>query len=988
MLDDQEKIKHIIEGIYKKLKLYYYYDKTLLHIKIKIAEFEANPEFEQKLNLLVTAIFSNDNSYFLNLINQINFVILPKAFEGNKIDERIIRGNADRDKDICKVNFYIDASVELLIIDLLWTLCIKKISFSYFDINHNSYAGIFKKSLFNQDLNLYNGIDFNSNRCFEPYYGCYLRWRNNALDSLSNNNKENLTMISLDLKSFYYSVNFDFEDLTKIFGKDVHYQEINFITEIVKNVYEKYTNILLRYKKGIKKKNQKNVLPIGLLSPIVLREIILYKIDKNFLENFNLKYYGRYVDDILLVANIDNIKDISVENIVNECLIKNKIVFPMNSDGELCFRENPNIKLQLEKVNCFYFEAGKENVLIDVYSEIIRKASSEANLLPDIELLRRSFNSRAYTMNSSDNSGKIRNLEFMKSDNYNATLFVNGMKNIIKNTDYNKENISMYLDEIMEFYSGSQAIEFSNSWRSVFELLILCEDKNRANNFYRNIKKSIEKLSFELINKDELLKTKKEFLLKKLKQNLIDRLDDAIALAIALDYKKGNRIKHINLARKIRKSNMLNHNMVSFPLINYSNDSELEEISLISADTEKIMRNTDIRKRLFCLDNNKIKWSPRFVHLDELYFCTFFYSIGRKDIVRNDNDEIFNRYKKMNYLSDNIPSVINSTKTCLYKDINVISNEIVTNDIGFNKCLRIGLVNTNLKEMEIFESLEKPGSLVSQSRKEYLFKILNSAKEEKVNYLVFPEFYMPVVWLNDILKFAKYNRITIVTGIQYIVAGKKVYNTVCVLKSICNNYYFKNSIPLFREKNYYAPDEKLNLARLGYDCKDQITPFYYIFKNCDVAFSTILCYEFTDIASRLIMKGNIDILFVPQLNKDTNYFASIVESAARDLHCFVIQANTAIYGDSRITAPFKTDYKDFIKIKGGINELLIVGELDVDELKKFKEKYYSLFAQQVDNCRNCIRVKRAKDLRDKCRNCKKNVRKGKIKGLPPNWQIT
>ena len=82
-----------------------------------------------------------------------------------------------------------------------------------------------------------------------------------------------------------------------------------------------------------------------------------------------------------------------------------------------------------------------------------------------------------------------------------------------------------------------------------------------------------------------------------------------------------------------------------------------------------------------------------------------------------------------------------------------------------------------------------------------------------------------------------------------------------------------------------------------YKRQDQITPFYYIFKNCDVAFSTILCYEFTDIASRLIMKGNIDILFVPQLNKDTNYFASIVESAARDLHCFVIQANTAIYGD-------------------------------------------------------------------------------------------
>lgn len=41
------------------------------------------------------------------------------------------------------------------------------------------------------------------------------------------------------------------------------------------------------------------------------------------------------------------------------------------------------------------------------------------------------------------------------------------------------------------------------------------------------------------------------------------------------------------------------------------------------------------------------------------------------------------------------------------------------------------------------------------------------------------------------------------------------------------------------------------------------------------------------------MKTNIDMLFIPQLNRDTNYFASIVESAARDLHCFVIQANTS-----------------------------------------------------------------------------------------------
>ena len=64
------------------------------------------------------------------------------------------------------------------------------------------------------------------------------------------------------------------------------------------------------------------------------------------------------------------------------------------------------------------------------------------------------------------------------------------------------------------------------------------------------------------------------------------------------------------------------------------------------------------------------------------------------------------------------------------------------------------------------------------------------------------------------------------------------------------------------------------------------------------------------------MKSKIELLFVPQLNKDTNYFSAIVESTSRDLHCFVIQANTSAYGDSRITAPYKTEEKNILQIKG------------------------------------------------------------------------
>ena len=45
MFDDIQVIEQAIEGTYKKLKSYYYYDKTLLHIKNKIVDFETGNSF-------------------------------------------------------------------------------------------------------------------------------------------------------------------------------------------------------------------------------------------------------------------------------------------------------------------------------------------------------------------------------------------------------------------------------------------------------------------------------------------------------------------------------------------------------------------------------------------------------------------------------------------------------------------------------------------------------------------------------------------------------------------------------------------------------------------------------------------------------------------------------------------------------------------------------------------------------------------------------
>ena len=53
-------------------------------------------------------------------------------------------------------------------------------------------------------------------------------------------------------------------------------------------------------------------------------------------------------------------------------------------------------KRLLEKINCFFFEQNASNVLIEVAEKQIRDNSSEANLLPEFDVIKNHFNDIAY----------------------------------------------------------------------------------------------------------------------------------------------------------------------------------------------------------------------------------------------------------------------------------------------------------------------------------------------------------------------------------------------------------------------------------------------------------------------------------------------------------------------------------------------------------------------------------------------------------------
>jgi hypothetical protein len=109
-------------------------------------------------------------------------------------------------------------------------------------------------------------------------------------------------------------------------------------------------------------------------------------------------------------------------------------------------------------------------------------------------------------------------------------------------------------------------------------------------------------------------------------------------------------------------------------------------------------------------------------------------------------------------------------------------------------------------------------------------------------------------------------------------------------------------------------------------------PTLYVHR--DFYFSLLICSDLTNISHRNSLRGEIDALFALEWNPDTKTFAALVESAANDLHAFVVQANNRKFGDSRIRAPAIEDYaRDVVQVKSGVSDYYVLGEIDYQQLR-------------------------------------------------------
>lgn len=281
-----------------------------------------------------------------------------------------------------------------------------------------------------------------------------------------------------------------------------------------------------------------------------------------------------------------------------------------------------------------------------------------------------------------------------------------------------------------------------------------------------------------------------------------------------------------------------------------------------------------------------------------------------------------------------------------------ISIGFATPDLHQN--IRIAIANIQVLSKQV-EASYLGSPTVTRRRLRMLTSLLNDISRYrardggKIDLLIFPELSIPNALEATITAWARKHDIGVICGLEYRVNKQNIaFNEVLAALP----YRAKNGhiacAPIRRLKRCYSPDERFVLENENLRVPRANRDAYKLFRWRGASFAIYNCYELASIEDRSLFKGKVDFIVGTEFNKDINYFSNIVESAARDLHCYVIQVNDSQFGDSRVVSPSKTEKMNPLRIKGGDNLTFLTMSLNLKALRDHQRGGYGLQKESVD----------------------------------------
>jgi hypothetical protein len=877
---------------------------------------------------------------------------MPKKFKNDEYDVKDGTFISNKNKDSIyeiddrnKIVPFFKGSIELHIISTLWTL---RIGVAYEkNIPRNAYAN-----------RLYSKKKLTQNRLklFKKYYHSYNAWRDNAIEQAKSLHLtgHNVAILNLDIRSYYHSINMDLSKL-----------------QVSRN--NKWLNLLLIkiHKEYIWKLTSDNILsgpteilPIGLVSSSILANFYLRDLDENILAYARPSFYGRYVDDFLFVfkdPQIDEAQSKIISDFIDKNIVARKparlteyINKTPTGEYEINIKGN-GLSFQLEKVKLYYFKKEDSIELLEEFKREIEKNSSEFKIQLEQEELKNPFENSVYKITYSDTINKLRSIDSFTPNKFGASK---QLTKIINTTKFLSQEEELVVHEISprinNYFVGRRCLELYQLWEKAFAYFVVNNDSKGLIRFSNQLINSVSKVR---VNIPGFTKHQNNRLSKTLYECMLTYLKNGYSTAAALDINffdtnivaRSTRITGIRSrflrsllsslvgkikateikrnALKIIDANLFNHFFAAYPLFNYAKQPNNFPFS---GKTIKPTTNFDF-------DWKKIELSPRYINFDEVELFNFIkFNWCKKPMpaLYHTSRFQYNRKLHLQLNANDKDSKKNSRFSNLTFKKQKAFYKISINSLAPLTMIRVGLANLKLDKQNIAAIRDEP--VLNLQKLNQINKALNEAIRSNTHVVVFPEVSIPLQWVSKLAFYARKNNIAIVCGVEHFTNKKQAFNYVCTILPFEQNGYC-HSLVDFRVKKDYSPAELGEIAKYNLLPPDSSYEKLRLFFWRGIYFSVFNCFELADIEKRSLFRGKVDVVLAVEYNSDTTYFSNINESFARDIHAYTIQVNSSDYGDSRITLPKKTEHRDYVKLKGGENISLIVGDLDIKALRSFQQ---------------------------------------------------
>lgn len=962
---------------YRKAKAEAFFD-NMHPCALTFTEYEKH--LESNLDKLFDRLTTPDSDWFADKHFIGSYIYIPKSLDlgawGNESDDVHYRAinplddwehrfqSSGQKKIDVKYRLLITATVDYQIISALWIL---KIGHLFeFKLNKDwSYGNRLRRNHPNSfmELAFQNGngqLNMECSGLFTPYFSGYQSWRENGLKSMRTSVKEgrSINAITMDLASFYHNVSPNFvlrQAFLKEIGINLSSDDKLFTKQLIKSIDTWYKST------PDYKDRPKGALPVGLSASKILSNILLYQFDKEVLESLKPLYYGRYVDDIFLVTEASketktgqgildwittsvNCLELAVNNTL-------KVNLPYAKDSDLIFAGDK------QKIFSLSSEHGLD--FIDQISEQIRKQSSEYRRLPEVPETATGMASKALlaTPSASLNADALRKADVVSVRRLGFSLLLRDIESYARDL-----RPIVWPSLRQEFYGlvhrhllNPQGIfEFTTYYPRIFGLMIRCGDFDDASLFVKGIANCFSILgqtTTDGTNKENKRLSCQAYFVKVLIQS---GLQASTAKGYSLHTQLGRVLRQLftldstfkipSKAPSLIKTGeaLLLADWGSRPYKDYWYYSQEDNIN-----GPKIPRRWAIRKTIRLAAARKFQEFAQLKqpHWLALAFPTRPLSIQEMLIIAPTllEDQVLFKHSILGLRGAKVGNQLslgvkfrNGTEPEQRKYLNVPLSQK-------QKKVKVALTSLETTDKQWSGVVSgKPDRSVDRYQRIFGLVNLTLKEKEKPDYVVFPECSIPRRWAFSMAQKLAGNGISLICGLEYYSEKKgrrKLLRNDCFVSLTTPWPGYTSSIIYMQPKLAPSHGEKEKLNQKG---KAQWIPpegvkGLPIYNHGGYYFGILICSDMTNIESRAHFQGMVDSLFVLEWNPDTTTFSFLVESAAQDLHTFVIQVNNRTYGDSRIRAPFKADYeRDSVRVKGGLTDFYVIGGIDFMALRQFQ----------------------------------------------------